>query len=228
MTDFWWMEKKDKFRYYCTKLVHHEPLEEQDSPANLAFKNPDLSPINKIGQWSTGHQNQNVYRSLKIWTTEDKSESLIGPFIIDIDNENGDLDDALIITRQALYAMYSKVPSLHLRVFFTGHKGFNIEILPSALNIAGSLSQQQAKAKLVHKDIIRTLQFGMNGQSNSNYVGQNGTLIDRIHDYIRLHGSTNVWIENGSRKARRKVELAVDEFDRLSLRQILDMSTCQL
>lgn len=224
MNDFWWMTQEEEQKYIYVELVHHEPLKEEGDPAYSSFCNPYFAHISEIQQWRANHQNQNVYRSLKIWADKNKSDTLLVPFLVDVDNECGDLDDALTVTRETVKYICKSIRDSDIRVFFTGHKGFNIEILPCAIGIVGTLKVQENKAECVRKEIIRELQQGKNNISTVNIVSERGTLIDRIHHYVRLHGSINKWIENGTEKARKKIELTVNEVNNLSLCQILDRS----
>lgn len=216
------------------ELVHHHPLRDVDDAPTSAFLQPRLTLIRDINMWRDSHCNINVYRSLSIWSDESKTMELFGPFILDIDNENNDLEDALQITRQAIHVVCSHNGNDgDIRVFFTGHKGFNIEILPSAIGITGTIRQQKTLRELKRRDIIQKLRQGKNlGSSSkdcsiplgSNSVTANGTSIDQNQDYTRLHNSINKWIQDGTAKAREKTEFTIAELYNLSLEQIIAKS----
>lgn len=237
-------------------LVHHQPLTDEDDAPHQAFNSPCFTGIQSISKWCNKYQNTNVYRSLEIWPDNSKRETLSGPFVIDIDNECEDLDDALIVARNAVKCIFNSynLKESEMRLFFTGHKGFNIEILPSALGLAGIPSEEDNKADCTRKEIIKALQQGKNigggcsvsiengevvyrdhstGEKLSradqylkmgNLVSERGTVIDNNHEHIRLHNSINAWIECGVTKDRRKIGLTLNELNSLTLKQIIDKS----
>jgi hypothetical protein len=257
MSDFWWLTLQEKRKYIYIELVYHPPLAEEDDSPRQSFSSPYLAPVTEIGQWRANHQNTNIYRSLKVWKDQSKTEALSGPFLVDIDNENGCLDDALTVTREAVTCVLASynVKQNDIRVFFTGHKGFNIEILPSALGIVGTPKEQENRVECRRKEIIKKLQESKSlgggfvasyeddkvmlkgpntGKELSkadllgktvNVVSPGGTVIDRIHEYIRLHRSINKWIECGVIRARKKVKLTLGELNSLPLEQIVAKST---
>lgn len=227
MADFWWLISEQANKYVYVELVHHQPLTDKDDAPRHDFNNPCFTGIQNISEWRIKYQNTNVYRSLKIWSNNLKSEALSGPFVIDIDNECGKLDDTLIVTRAAVKCIVNSynLKESDIRLFFTGHRGFNIEVLPSALRLVGAPSEQNNKADCMRKEIINKLRQATNltsMQGNAmNLISENGTIIDRIHDYVRLHNSINRWIENGGQKARRKTSLTLKELCSLQIEQIV-------
>ena len=82
--------------------MHHSPLTEDGGAPYQAFNNPDFIEIGNMLEWCNNHQNTNIYRNLKIWQDSSKSEAVSGPYVIDIDNENEELDDALVVTRNII------------------------------------------------------------------------------------------------------------------------------
>lgn len=227
MTDFWWLTFEQANKYVYVELVHHQPLTNEDNAPHQDFNNPCFTGIQSISEWRNKYQNTNVYRSLRIWSDNSKREALSGPFVIDIDNECGKLDDTLIVTRKAVKCIFNSynLKESDLRLFFTGHKGFNIEVLPSALGLAGTQSEQDNKADCIREKIISELRrnAGLASQPGQcrNLVSEQGTLIDLIHKHVRLHDSINKWIENGGQKARRKIALTLKELCSLQIEQIV-------
>mgnify|MGYP001602302971 CR=1 FL=1 len=212
------------------ELVHHQPLTDEDDVPTKAFNSPCINGVQSISEWCGRHQNTNVYRSIKIWTDNSKRETILGPFVIDIDNDD-DLDDALTVTRNAVKCIFKiyRLKDSDIQLFFTGHKGFNIEILPSALGLAGIASEWDNKVCNIREEIISELRrsAGLVSQSGQarNIVSAKGTVIDGIHDYVRLHNSINKWIETSGQKARRKIGITLKEFNSLQLKQMVDRST---
>lgn len=244
LSDFWWLSPAEKDECLYVELVNDPLLKDDDAPLQ-AFSRPCFSLVSEMGRWRANLRNTNVYRSLKVWKDNSKREALTGPFIVDIDNENGCLDDALTVTRKAVksaLSLYGVGPN-DVRVFFTGHKGFNIEVRPSSVGITGSPEEQKSKGECRRKEIIKELGPGKSscGISNiengkpvwkversntmwSNQVSAKGTLIDVTQDYIRLHDSINAWIEDKETKNRKKVILSLAEIDSLTLEQIIHKS----
>jgi hypothetical protein len=229
ITDFWWLTDEQVNKYFFVKLVHHQPLTDEDSAPNAEFTNPCFTQIRSISKWCENHQNTNIYRSLEIWTDNLQSEALYGPFVIDIDNDEN-LDDALTVTRNTIEYIVNlyNLKESDIRSFFTGHKGFNIEVLPSALGLLCKPSRQDEKANCIREKIICELRKNacLSPQlvQVRNCVSKEGTIIDCIHDYLRLHNSINKWIENVGRKARRKIGITLSEVNSLSLNDIIDRS----
>jgi len=184
--------------------------------------------IDELEHWRERFQNTNVYRALKIASASSGEDEIIGPFLVDVDNGAGDLGDALVVTRKTFRLLHDKlrVDIDSLRIFFTGHKGFNVEIRPQALDIQGSTNDQVRKSANVLHQITETLRGGKSWQTR-NQVSDAGTVVDQIygdrysgyrlkHPYIRLHSSLNMWISSdGKTKTRMKIELTVDELNKL-------------
>ena len=139
-------------------------------------------------------------------------------------------DDALIMTRNAVKCIVNSydLKERDIRLFFTGHKGFNIEVLPSALGLAGTQNEQDNKADRIWKKIISELRRNAGLASKPgqcrNLVSEQGTLIDPIHKHVRLHDSINEWIECGTAKARKKIGLTLSELGCLTLENIIAKS----
>jgi hypothetical protein len=227
MTDFWWLTHEQANKYVYVNLVHHKPINDNDNAPNQDFNNPGFARIDNISGWCKEYQNINVYRSLEIWSDVSKKDALSGPFIIDIDNERGELEDTLMVTRNVVTLLfkYYGVKENHLRLFFTGHKGFNIEVLPNALGLSYTQCEYRNDMDCLRKNIINKLRrdAGLNSQSGQarNLVSDKGTIIDVIHNYVRLHDSINKWIDNEGYKARKKIGLSLSELENLLSMNIL-------
>lgn len=228
LTDFWWLTPEQANKYVYVELVCHQPLTDEDDAPYNDFNNPSFAKIQNIPKWCNTYQNTNIYRSLKIWPDNLKKEVLSGPFVIDIDNDDN-LIDALNVTRKVVGCVFNSynLKESDIRLFFTGHKGFNIEVLPSAFELAGAQSEQDNKAERIRKKIISELRRNAESTSElgqcSNIVSEQGTIIDPIHNHVRLHDSINKWIENGV-QARKKIELTLGELNNLPIEHIITKS----
>lgn len=96
-----------------------------------------------------------------------------------------------------------------MQIFFTGHKGFNIEVRPQALGITSTRNRQQEFQQRL-QEIKRN--FG-------------SSFVDRLHEHVRLHNSINSWISiNGEITHRIKVELTPDALNSMGIQEICLMS----
>ncbi len=109
-----------------------------------------------------------------------------------------------------------------IHIFFTGHKGFNLEIRPEIVDIVGTQKEQESKAGDLRKEVIKKLQQGKNLEYN--YVSKRGTLIDPIHKHVRLHCSLNKWISQTGEIVRMKIELSITELKNLTIEEIIAKS----
>lgn len=205
------------------ELGYNKPVNEETCP-DIHIKKCHISTINGFRK---KHQNTNVYRSLKLYNT-DNEQVIIGPFVVDIDNDR-DLNASYVIVKQVLNYLINKgLNANDFRIFFTGHKGFNVEIKPLVLNIHGSVTDQSYlydKYRCIIVDYLRNL----NGVycSIRNCVDNQETVIDKIHDYIRLHDSINRWIsDNGVTISRKKIELTYQGLFSKSINEIITLAEC--
>lgn len=237
-SDFWWLDSSQGTKLYA-ELGHHRPIRDDEDPCSIQWDTKTCL-INQLNHWRERFQNTNVYRSLKITTAPVDGEQLVGPFLVDIDNDNEDLDDALVVARNTFQFLQDRfgVDVNNIRIFFTGQKGFNLEVHPQAFGIHGSIGDQLRNSADSLRQITEGLRQGKSWQT-INQVSHAGTVIDQIygsrysgyrlkHPYIRLHGSLNSWIMSDRRtKIRMKIELSVDELDKVTAREIIAKSEKQ-
>jgi hypothetical protein len=234
-TDFWWTSQSQKDVDMCVEFGHHDPIREDDQPCS-AYWEKKTCPLGYLNDWRNKFNNTNVYRSLRVFDGRSGGPELLGPFLVDIDNECGNLEDALCVSQRVAKHMIDShiVDMKDLRIFFTGHKGFNFEIRPQMLAVQGSIQEQiEMSAKILDK-IICFLRNGNTWQP-TNQVSIGGTCIDRIygnkygyglkHAYVRLHNSINKWITaDGQPMARGKIKLTFDDLNKLTIEKIITKS----
>ena len=236
-SDFWWLPKGAACENLLVGLGHHRPITDEDDRISVMwcrpldvneelFNNLNAYPLNFLQCWRNACNNTNVYRTLKVFNNESREEAFFGPFVVDIDNGNGNLEDALSAARQAVDFLIEqyKLATDDLRIFFTGCKGFNIEVRPKTLGIDGSITDQIGLSAQMLDKIIEGLRHtnGVVGGC-TNIVTNMDTNIDRIyenrvggyrlkHPYTRLHCSINKWVRNhDSKMARMKIQISLDE-----------------
>ena len=230
-SDFWWLTPNEKTKYKYVLLMHLEPYSDEPNsdrePLSVRkFHSLDASgslseiekhyPLEFISQWRKKCANVNIFRSLSLFSTEEDEEALLCPFVIDIDRQDEsdkgyvpNIDKALEDTRRLVKEYLGKLKEDEFRIFFTGHKGFNIEVRPQALGII-SVPNRWRQFRDRRADINRT--FGDN-------------FIDTIKDHVRLHDSINRWIANDGKEVNRmKFELSLRELNSLGVEEILRKS----
>jgi hypothetical protein len=156
MSDFWWLPKNLARKDLLIGVGHHKEIADNekvpplDSWWHSLDRKGDLSndiryyPINSLNKWKSACNNSNVYRTLTIFNGDNKEAILLGPFLIDIDNckwdkawdgYKEDLGAAQDVTCKAITFLSQdwQISSRDMRIFFSGRKGFHIEICPEAL-----------------------------------------------------------------------------------------------
>lgn len=170
--------------------------------------------------WREKCKNINVFRSLRLFHN---GEVLLGPLILDIDreqytNDKGyiqDLGEALEDTQRIIKYLdhHYRTKNGELRVMFTGHKGFNIEVLPRTVGITSTKNQQE--------EFDAWLKY-INNALGSN---TNRKFVDSLHDHVRLHNSINKWIQyDGKEVSRCKYEVTIEQLHSLSASGIISVS----
>lgn len=263
-SDFWWLSEEQAAQPWLVGVGHHDPWGalwngvdepaptgsasiDQDQPtlngwAHSVDEQNQVSaefkryPVSFISDWRSRWDNCNVYRTMRLWRQSEGGEAILGPFLVDIDNENEDLDDALEVTRRALAYMveaWKLTAEQDVCIFFSGRKGFNIEAVPASLGIAGNIDQQIRASAECRDIIIRGLKERDSVElADGNTVSAPGTVIDRVyslgfgltHPYIRLHDTFNCWRSSVRPHCRRRVRLTIDELSHLSIVRILQLA----
>lgn len=195
-TDFWWLSPEEVRQYRYIDLFYQEPYSDEPNIGNDPLSCPMLQsdkryPLESIKQWRKKFGNINVFRSYTLYSSDIEGEEIIGPLLLDIDRtiEQGggylpNFDKALKDTRLLVTEYCSNLKDKDYRIFFTGHKGFHIEIQPKAIGVSLYLDRWH-HFENIRKDINR--RFG-------------NSFIDRFHPHIRLHNSVNSWIDYSGKK----------------------------
>ena len=231
-SEFWWLKPGDalkyKYVYVCyQELYSDEPNSERDPYSVPRFFSIDekgnLSrlkkyyPLGYINDWRTKCGNINVFRGFGLSSSEQGLDKLFGPVIIDIDRQEGgvregyvqDLEQALEDTRRLVSEYLYHFDEKDFRIFFTGHKGFHIEILPRAL---GLVDCECTKEQYEH--IIDDINDIFSYKKETRFI-------DKVHNEIRLHNSINRWIDKSGKMINRmKFELNIQELKNSSIDEI--------
>ena len=232
LSDFWWLSSDERENYNHVYFCYQEPYSDEDhsekEPLNVSRYfglDSDLNlttkqkyyPLEYISFWKQHNNSINVFRSFGLFDENLSSDILYGPFIMDIDREDNkdyqgykqDIKQALEDVRTLVNKYLNTYKENEYRIFFTGHKGFHIEVCPEVLNISKSENRYE-KFNSIRKKI-------------NSVFGER--FIDKIHDEIRLHNSINRWIAyDGKIMNRMKFELTVNDISNMTADEICKKS----
>lgn len=214
-TDFWWLSPEEGRQYRYVDFFHQEPYSDEPHTKRDPVSCPMIPSERRyalgfIGRWKAKFSNINVFRSFAVYNSITNGEEIVGPFLLDIDRtlEGGyvpDLVKALEDTRLLVKEYCSHLKDEDYRVFFTGHKGFHIEIQPRAIDIPAYVDRWQ-HFENIRKDINK--RFG-------------SAFVDLFHSHIRLHNSINSWIDySGQQIYSMNFKIDIDELFSLSVEDI--------
>ena len=239
-SDFWWLPADDLFRDWLVGVGHHAPLEDEFDafhgtvdqaeptfghwshsldPSGALASSFERYPLQFLETWRSHCDNTNVYRTLTLYNSDSTKHDLfiVGPFLIDIDNQdwtNGyseNLEDARTVAMLSVELVTSRwnlVEGRDFRVFFSGRKGFNIEVRPTPLGIRGSLRDQIRASADRLDEVIRELENRNSAPPGIDRIYGNRFGYRLKHPYIRLHNSWNNWISEGQAKKRLRLEVS--------------------
>jgi len=226
-SDFWWLTSEEATKYKYLYVCSHEPYSDEPNSNRIPSSDYGYYSLDESGQlsrdikyypleyvyyWRKRNDNINVFRSVGLFSAEQNGDELYGPFLIDIDRQEKlsrgyvqNLNKALEDARQLIKEYLREFEETDFRIFFTGHKGFNIEVHPHALGIV-SLGKRGQQFSDIRKDINRI--YG-------------DRFVDNMHDEIRLHDSINRWVANdGKLMSRMKFELSLHELNTMTVEEI--------
>ena len=231
-SEFWWLTPKQALKYKYIYVCYQDPYSDEPNSERAPYLVPrffstdergNLSklkkyyPLEYINDWRTKCGNINVFRSFGLSSSEQGVDKLFGPVTIDIDRQEGgftegyvqDLDQALEDTRRLANEYLYQFNEKDFRIFFTGHKGFNVEIRPSALDLVTVDCTMEQFKRL--RDNINDI---FNDKETTKFA-------DKVHCEIRLHNSINRWRdESGKMINRMKFELSIQELKNLNIDEI--------
>jgi hypothetical protein len=235
LSDFWWLDEHLLDKSIYLELGHIDPTDD----SSYMMQQVEKCQVNQIEEYRRKFGDINVFRSLRLSDKLNNGHKIMGPFIVDIDNENEEngLVAAHKITRQlSEYLVKNNITDKDFRILFSGHKGFGIEIKPGCVNISGSISDQIIGSSKKTDEFISYLRQINTVQNNTiNVVDNAGTIIDSVYgnkfkcelklEYTRLHNSVNSWktLKN-TLSSRRKIELCYKEFGNASLAEIINLA----
>jgi hypothetical protein len=215
-TDFWWLSPKELRQYGYIDLFYQKPCSDEPNTYKDPYSCPILQsdkrcPLESVSHWQEKYNNTNIFRSFALYSSDTNGVKLIGPFLLDIDRvimkDGGyvaQLHKALEDARLIVEEYCANLKSEDYRIFFTGHKGFHIEISPRALNIPSRNRHYHFESR--RKEINK--RFG-------------NSFVDKFHDHVRFHNSINSWIDYSGRLVSTMIfEMSSDDLFGLSVEAI--------
>lgn len=182
--------------------------------------------------WRKHWQNTNVYRSLLLFNEE--HDGIVGPFLVDIDNSEydeqagaytEDLERAHTVARMVALLLKNRwrVAKTDMRIFFSGRKGFNFEVRPGALGIAGDLDSQLLACERLQAELREVLRAEgiLDGVDRVFGPRHPWLWLPPRHPFVRLHGSINAWRSQSTDHSRRKIEVTLDNLLTLHCEEIV-------
>lgn len=238
-SDYWWLNPNQRSKYQQIGVGHHRPIRDDEDPRSIEWDNAICS-ISELRNWREKFNNINVYRTLKVTVDRSESDEVIGPFLIDIDNSDEKIEDSLAVAKRTLIILRDifKLDSINFKIFFTGRKGFNFEIIPQALGIKGTLRDQIKSSAHILQQVTEKLREGKSWTTR-NVVSDAGTVIDQIygnrlgyelkHPFVRLRDPLNTWtLPNSKIKSRMKIEMTTRQLTEASAGEIIERSEKQI
>ena len=139
-----------------------------------------------------------------------------GPFLFDFDNSGENLLAACSTTQEALgfiLSEYSLDPIRDRRTFFSGLKGFHIELRPAAIKLE-LLRTRRGRTRIEWELIEHLRQWSGIEMDNpnvaDNVLDPDGTILDPQHCAKRVNESINVWLAKGVVRKMKMVLVPTD------------------
>jgi len=204
---FFWLEEK----FNCYVEIYRQKPGEPFVEGLIG----ETVKVEEIPTYIQNHENENLWRSWTVYKNRDRSHE-VGPLplILDIDDEFH-LEKAHGLTNICLNILQQMgISRDNVRVVFTGHKGFHIEIKPYE-PVEARAFQNQIIEQCKDKDFIPL----------NNNIFWGSTVLDPVHYQVRLTGSLNSWHYENRVISRKVIQLSIDEFSSLHLDEILERSS---
>ena len=185
--EFWWLsvEQRNQFSFVCPSHQNELP---NDRVSELTYG--QRIRVSHLSAWCEAHHWVNVHRGLTLYSTQSgQSKTLCGPFLLDFDNSEEDLVSASMCVAESLRFLIRELkidPLRDCRVFFSGRKGFHIELRPMALDPASTTYRRQRPR--FHWDLIEHVRGACGFKDDpTNQLNSTGTVLDPVHDSKRVN-----------------------------------------
>jgi hypothetical protein len=241
--DLWWLPPDVVLGSILVGVGHTEPLGDHDDlgalfqsfgQGGLPSTRAKAYTLAQVGRWREAWYDENVYRSLRLFDLAGRP-ALLGPFYLDFDADDApdgtpDLEEAELAARRSIELLRAEgTDERDFKVWFTGHKGFNVEVRPDAVGVGDGASWAGVYADVLAKLRRYGVPQGV-ATPGINYVSPT-VCLDRIfdernpsqpgHTHLRVVGSKNVWLaSDGTKRWRVKREVSLDELFKRTAREI--------
>ena len=188
----------------------------------------DLVGIDSLASWAAQREWENVHRTLEVSNILDTHSFAAGPLVVDIDTDencfddrakpsDSQMEDGRRLTLAAVeYYTRKGVPLTDMRISFSGHKGFHVELVfPTMTDLHYSSNWK----RLWNREIRE-----LRGTIRSSKIN---TTIDPVHDHVRLNTSINRWGPLEFESRQRATRVTREELLTISMAQLWERSnTC--
>lgn len=156
-SEFWWPTPDEMSKYTWLEVLHTDPHSDEPGSDLRPLRVGSYRSVGLDGSlscrrkryhtdfldvWRERVGNINVFRGLRLYSAEEDGTEMAGPLVIDIDSEDStarssgycpNIHHSLQTARRILDGPLSGLSETDYRVYFTGNKGFSIEVCPKAL-----------------------------------------------------------------------------------------------
>ena len=211
--EFWWLSPSERTKFEYVLPGYQESLPNDDVPDPIYG---GRVKVDQLSRWCDGHQWLNVHRKLNVYSQQaEECEVLEGPILLDFDNGEEDLVSACRCSREALKFLQDEHQINVMedcRVFFSGRKGFHIELRPTAVEPESLERVGRHRRRRFKKALIRRLRGAFRVNCDiANLLDLRGTVLDKDRDAKRINGSVNAWVDKGLVRKRRMLQVVAQE-----------------
>jgi hypothetical protein len=191
-------------------------------------KTGDLVPVASLGKWAAERNWENVHRSLVVEGAVGGNSSIAGPLVVDVDVDvdveedmydpkpsEAQLQKAKAITNKVVsYFSNQGVQEEDRRVYFSGHKGFHVEVVFPGQSDMHSSNGFKKRWEAERKKLQQAIRIRYD----------NEIVIDPTHCYVRLKTSINRWGPAHSESRHRVIRVMESELVGITVDQLWDLS----
>ncbi len=210
------------------ELAHNDPPSEEklgkyhySREAQTGEPLARFSPLTEMGQWWDRWGGINIHRSVALVVGRN-GDLVRGPLVLDIDGPPElaypeRIEDALKATVRVWDWVVKETREGSARLYFSGSKGFNIEIDPSYVH--------PTKWGSFRRQILRSLRVkAIDGiDSSGNTIGYRGSVLDPLtrQTLKRVSNSINCWLEGGVLHRATRLQLDHSTFREAEVSEII-------
>jgi hypothetical protein len=185
----------------------------------------DLVPVASLGGWAAKRGWENVHRTLEVEAAASGCSSIVGPLVVDVDIDEKriegskpsktQLQKAKAITNKVVsYFSNQGMQEEDRRVYFSGHKGFHVEVVFPGQSDMHSSNGFKKRWEAERKKLQQAIRIRYD----------NEIVIDPTHCYVRLKTSINRWGPAHSESRHRVIRVMESELVGITVDQLWDLS----